>query len=95
MNVQMLMTIIIKNLQFVIRKPKIKVDENNYKYLQLFDLLINKDNVKIEVDNAKEIIYKFIKNNELETEKIFAYVNKLNSIKPIKRLYELGGEDVK
>ena len=57
-------------------------------------MLINKDNIKIEVDNEKEIIYKFIKDNELELEKIFEYANKINNYKPIKRLYELGGEKI-
>ena len=54
-----------KNLGVVIRKPKIKINDDNYKYLQLFDLLINKDNIKIETDDEREIIYKFIKDNEL------------------------------
>lgn len=82
-----------KNLGVIIRKPKINIDEDNYKYLQLFDVLINKDNINIEVDNEKEIIYKFIKENELELEKIFEYANKINNLKPIKKLYELGGEN--
>lgn len=82
-----------KNLGVIIRKPKINIDEENYKYLQLFDVLINKDNINIEVDNEKEIIYKFIKENELELEKIFEYANKINNLKPIKKLYELGGEN--
>ena len=83
-----------KNLGVVIRKPKIKINDDNYKYLQLFDLLINKDNIKIETDDEREIIYKFIKDNELYLEKIFKYANMLNNMKPIKKLYELEGEDV-
>ena len=83
-----------KNLGVTIRRPKIEINDDNYKYLQLFDVLINKDNIKIEVDNEKEIIYKFIKDNELELEKIFEYANKINNLKPIKRLYELGGENI-
>lgn len=82
-----------KNLGVIIRKPKIEINEDNYKYLQLFDVLINKDNIKIETNNEKEIIYKFIKDNELEMEKIFEYANKINNLKPIKKLYELGGEE--
>lgn len=83
-----------KNLGVIIRKPKIKIDKDNYKYLQLFDILINKDNIKIEVDNEKEIVYEFIKDNKLEIEKIFEYANKIGNFKPIKRLYELGGNDL-
>ena len=83
-----------KNLGVIIRKPKIEINEENYKYLQLFDILINKDNIKIETNNEKEIIYKFIKDNELELEKIFEYANKINNLKPIKKLYELGGDNI-
>lgn len=78
-----------KNLGVIIRRPKIKIDENNYKYLQLFDVLINKDDIKIEVDNYKDIIYKFIYDNNLKLEKIFYYAYKINNFKVIKRLYEL------
>lgn len=35
-----------KNLGVTIRKPRIEINDDNYKYLQLFDLLINKDNIK-------------------------------------------------
>lgn len=81
-----------KNLGVTIRKPKTPVTEDNYKYLQLFDILMNKDNIKIEVDNEKEIIYKFIEDNQLNLEKILEYANKINNLKPIIRLYELGGK---
>lgn len=81
-----------KNLGVTIRKPKTPVTEDNYKYLQLFDILMNRNNIKIEVDNEKEIIYKFIEDNQLNLEKIFEYANKINNLKPIIRLYELGGK---
>lgn len=84
-----------KKLGVTIRKPKILVNEDNYKYLQLFDILINKDDIKIEVDNEKEIIHKYIKENELEIEKIFEYANKINNLKPIMKLYQLGGDNAK
>ncbi len=82
-----------KKLGVTIRRPKIEINDGNYKYLQLFDVLINKDNIKIEIDDEKKVIYKFIKDNELEFEKIFEYANKINNFKPIKRLYELGGKN--
>lgn len=62
-----------KNLNVIIRKPKTKVNNENYKYLQLFDLIENKDNIDIEVENPNEIIYNFITKNELDFEKIIKY----------------------
>ncbi len=62
-----------KNLNVVLRKPKITVNNENYKYLQLFDLIENKDNINIEVDNPDEIIYNFIIENNLNFEKIIKY----------------------
>lgn len=61
------------NLNVIIRKPKIKIDNDNYKYLQLFDLIENKDKIKIEVDNLDDMLYKFIKDNNLDFEKIIKY----------------------
>lgn len=79
-----------KNLNVIIRKPKIEINNDNYKYLQLFDILINKDNIKVEVENEKEIIYKFIKENELEFDKIFKYAKDSNNKKVIDKLFDLG-----
>lgn len=62
-----------KDLNVIIRQPKIKVNNKNYKYLQLFDLIENKDNIGVEVENADELIYEFIKENDLDFEKIIKY----------------------
>lgn len=62
-----------KHLNVIIRKPKIEINNENYKYLQLFDLIENKDNIVIEADNPDEIIYSFIKENDLDFEKIIKY----------------------
>lgn len=83
-----------KKLGVTIRRPKTPINEDNYKYLQLFDILMNKDDIKIEADE-KEVIYKYIKENELELEKIFEYANEINNLKPIIKLYELGGNENK
>lgn len=84
-----------KNLGVTIKKAKIIINDDNYKYLQLFDLLLNKDNIKIEVDNEEEIIYKFIKDNNLDIRKIFFYANITQNMKAIVKLYELGGQNVR
>ena len=62
-----------KKLRVILRKSKITVNNENYKYLQLFDLIENKDNIGIEVDNPDEIIYNFITENNLDFEKIIKY----------------------
>ena len=79
-----------KKLGIIIRKPKIEVTTENYKYLQLLDILNNRDNIKIETDSEREIIYSFINDNNLDVAKIFEYARKTNSKKAIERLYELG-----
>lgn len=81
-----------KNLGVVIRKPKIKITKDNYLYLQLFDILINKEKVPIEINNENEVLFKYIKDNNLEIEKIFKYSHEIGSIKPIEKLYELVGK---
>lgn len=79
-----------KKLGVIIRKPKIEINDDNYKYLQLFDVLNNKDGINVETDNEKEIIYKFIKENELDFPKIFELAKCTNNKKAIERLYDLG-----
>lgn len=80
-----------KNEKFnvIIRKPKIEINNENYLYLQLLEVLTNRDNVYIEVDNEKDIIYDFIKRNNLELEKIMYYAKKTNSKKAIERMYDI------
>ncbi len=84
-----------KALGVTIRKPKIEVNEDNYQYLQIIDVLINKDNVNVEVDKDKEreIIYNYIKENSLDFEKLIKYMRKLNTKKPLEKLYELESDD--
>ena len=73
-------------LNTIIRKPKIEVTTENYKYLKLFDLIENKDNINIEVEDEDEIIYKFIQENELDFEKIIKYARETNCKKAIEKI---------
>lgn len=76
-------------LKTIIRKPKINITTENYKYLQLFDLIENKDNINIEVENPDEVIYKFIQENELDFEKIIKYARETNCKKAIEKILVL------
>ena len=75
-----------KNLNVIIRKPRIEVNNDNYKYLQLFDLIENKDNIGIEVDNPDEVIYNFIKENNLNHKKIIEYAMDTKNRKIINKI---------
>lgn len=76
-------------LNTIIRKPKMTINKDNYLYLQLFDLIENKDNINIEVDNYDEIIYDFIKSNNLDFEKIISYARDLKTNKVLKKILEI------
>lgn len=78
-----------KNLNVIIRKPKIEVNNENYKYLQLIDLIENKDDIYIEVENKDEIIYGFIQENKLDFEKILKYARETKSKAVIEKLVTL------
>lgn len=78
-----------KKLNVIIRKPRIMINSDNYKYLQLFDLIENKDKIDIEVDNADEIIYNFIIENELNFEKIIKYAMEIKSKVVINKILTL------
>lgn len=75
-----------EKLRTNIRKPKIEINNENYRYLQLIDIIENRDKVNIEVDYDNRIIYEFIKKNELDFEKIIKYARETNSKKVLGKL---------
>lgn len=76
-----------EKLGVIIRKPKIKINNENYRYLQLLDIINNKDHVNIEVDNEDQILYDFIEKNKLDFEKIIKYARETKSRKVLEKLY--------
>ena len=78
-----------KNLNVIIRKPKIEINKDNYKYLQLIDLIENKDNIYVEVDYMDKIIYNFIRENDLQFEKILKYARETSSKVVIEKMVML------
>ena len=78
-----------KYLNVAIRKPKIKINNDNFKYLQFIDLIENRDNIHIEVDNIDEILYNFIQENNLKFEKIIKYARETNSKAVIEKMVVL------
>lgn len=78
-----------EKLRTYITKPKIKITNENYRYLQFIDILDNKDNIHIEVENANEILYKIIEECKLDFEKIIKYARETNNRKILDKLFIL------
>lgn len=54
-------------------KPVVKVTKENFKYLQILDVIANKYDVPFDVDNPNEIIRNVIDDNKLEFENLLYY----------------------
>lgn len=78
-----------EKLRTYITKPKIEINNENYKYLQFIDILENRDNIYIEAENADEILYKIIQESNLNFEKIIKYARETNSKKILDKLFIL------
>lgn len=65
-----------EKLKVVIRKPPVKVTEQNYQYLQLLDAIENKDKIPIDVHHPEKIILNYIRKNQLDFIKLVAYAGK-------------------
>lgn len=78
-----------EKLKTYIRKPKIEITNENYRYLQFIDILVNKDNINIEVQNANEILYNIIEECNLQFEKIIKYARETNNRKVLDKLFVL------
>ncbi len=68
---------------------KIEITNENYRYLQFIDILDNKDNINIEVENADEILYRIIEECKLDFEKIIKYARETNNRKVLDKLFVL------
>lgn len=77
------------NLRVNIYPSKIEINNDNYVYLQLLDIIENKDNINIEVDNFNDILFKIIDDNKLEFEKLIKYARITNNKKAIEMLVSI------
>ncbi|MCL2859392.1 MAG: DUF6088 family protein [Oscillospiraceae bacterium] len=80
---------ILDKYQVIIRKPKIEVTNENYQYLQLLDILANNDKIHVEVKNEEEVLYKYIKESDLDFEKLLKYARETNNKKALAKLWTL------
>lgn len=61
----------IDNIKLV--KPVVTVTRDNYKILQVLDLLLNKNNVNYDCENPYKVIYDYINDNNIKFEGLLYY----------------------
>ena len=76
-------------LNVVIRKSKITIDNENYRYLQFLDAVENKDKASIDVENPNTILHKYMIEQKLEAAKIMELAGKYYNKKTQLRLFEI------
>ena len=50
----------------IVQRPKLRVDNENYLYQQLFDIVENKNNIQVETEQMKAILQSFYRDNKLD-----------------------------
>lgn len=80
-----------KQLKVTIKKPKIPVTNENYLYLQLFEILNNADEVNNEIEDKqlKAIVHKYMEEFKIEAIKLLELAKQTNNKKAILKLYEM------
>lgn len=80
----------IDKLNLKVYKPKIEITKENYKYLQILDVLcMDKD--YFEVEDYAKIIFDYINKEGLLIQNIFKYAKLTNNKKAVLAMYEMGG----
>lgn len=78
-----------KELRVNVYPSKIKITTENYKYLQLINLIENKENIKINDKQLYNVIFEIIDKNNLSFENLIKYARILNKKKVISNLVEI------
>lgn len=74
--------------QFLIRKPRIRVDDNNYKILQLLDMLKDIDIIAEDIKYAEIVLKDYIRENDIKRDIVDKYIE-IYPIKIYKNLYKM------
>jgi len=83
-----------EKLGIVLRKPRMLVNEQNYKYLQLLDLIENKEKISYDTTNPISILFSFIQRNHLDFGKLLGYAKKYYTARTVSHLVELAVQNL-
>ncbi|MBP3041053.1 hypothetical protein J9303_16425, partial [Bacillaceae bacterium Marseille-Q3522] len=73
-------------LKVIVQKPRIKVTNDNYIYLQVIDAIENKDKVLIDAHNPYELINDYIEKHNLDFGKLIGMATKNYSMEVLHRI---------
>ena len=76
----------------VLTRPVTAVRGDNFRYLQLLDILENRFNVRFDAVDAENILREFIKRHNLEFETLLYHARAYKSARVYERLAALAGE---
>ena len=80
---------ILKEVNIVIRPTKTAIDNNNYRYFQILDLIENKDNIFIETDLADKVVWEFLEANCLQYHILIGYAGRYYSKRVVDELVNI------
>ena len=78
-----------KKLLVIIQKPRAKITQDNYLYLQLLDAIANKDKVTFDVFQPEKVIFNYINDKRLDFKKLLGYAKKYYNKKIVLRISEI------
>lgn len=76
-------------LNVVIRKPKVAINKENYKYLQFLDAIENKDRASIDNENANMILHHYLIEQNFAIATIIELAGKYYNKKTQLKLFEI------
>jgi len=83
-----------EKLNVIIRKPYTIVTNDNYQYLQILDVIENKEKVPVDADNPNRIILEYVKRSKLDIIKLLAYASKYYGKETLRRLGEIAASEL-
>ena len=78
-----------KKLLVIIQKPRAKITQDNYLYLQLLDAIANKDKVTFDVFQPEKVFFNYINDKKLDFKKLVGYAKKYYNKKIVLRISEI------
>ncbi|MCE5208776.1 MAG: DUF6088 family protein [Chloroflexi bacterium] len=81
-----------KKLQVIIKKPKIQVTKENYRYLQLLDAIENKEKIGLDAPNPEMLFRKFIDDNALDLRLLIGYAESIYSKGTVHKIGRIYGQ---